>query len=197
MSLQEIGDAAGLSRGTPNYFFGSKQDLYVAVLERVFADPEEAAKHGRRGRRSGSDTEAGPANVRSRCGDCGRTSEPRRGGAALRGKVRQPDQRHPARGRARRRASPVDEFSIFHCGRARSQPLACRPARPQPARAALARSRLKHVGPGLRSAERTQSAAAGAQSPRVARARRFRRPRLASLRASADQREVDAARRKT
>jgi AcrR family transcriptional regulator len=42
VSLQEIGDAAALSRGTPNYFFGSKQDLYVAVLERVFADREEA-----------------------------------------------------------------------------------------------------------------------------------------------------------
>ena len=42
VSLQEIGDTAGLSRGTPNYFFGSKQDLYVAVLERAFADREEA-----------------------------------------------------------------------------------------------------------------------------------------------------------
>src|SRR5438445_889041 len=42
VSLQQIGDAAGLSRGTPNYFFGSKQDLYVTVLERVFADREEA-----------------------------------------------------------------------------------------------------------------------------------------------------------
>jgi AcrR family transcriptional regulator len=42
VSLQEIGDAAGLSRGAPNYFFGSKQDLYVAVLERVFADREDA-----------------------------------------------------------------------------------------------------------------------------------------------------------
>lgn len=42
VSLHEIGDAARLSRGTPNYFFGSKQDLYVAVLERVFADREEA-----------------------------------------------------------------------------------------------------------------------------------------------------------
>src|SRR5947209_4395868 len=45
VSLQEIGDAAGLSRGTPNYFFGSKQELYVAVLERVFADREEATRH--------------------------------------------------------------------------------------------------------------------------------------------------------
>ncbi len=44
VSLQEIGDAAGLSRGTPSYFFGTKQDLYVAVLERVFADREEATK---------------------------------------------------------------------------------------------------------------------------------------------------------
>ena len=44
VSLQEIGDAVGLSRGTPNYFFGSKQDLYVAVLERVFADREEATR---------------------------------------------------------------------------------------------------------------------------------------------------------
>ena len=42
VSLQDIGEAAGLSRGTPNYFFGSKQDLYVAVLEQVFADREEA-----------------------------------------------------------------------------------------------------------------------------------------------------------
>ena len=36
-SLQEIGRAAGLSRGTPAYFFGSKDGLYRAVLERVFA----------------------------------------------------------------------------------------------------------------------------------------------------------------
>lgn len=34
-SLQEIGDRAGVSRGTPNYFFGSKEQLYRAVLERV------------------------------------------------------------------------------------------------------------------------------------------------------------------
>lgn len=45
ISLQEIGNAAGLSRGTPNYFFGSKQDLYLAVLERVFADREEATTY--------------------------------------------------------------------------------------------------------------------------------------------------------
>lgn len=44
VSLQDIGAAAGLSRGTPNYLFGSKQDLYVAVLERVFADREKETR---------------------------------------------------------------------------------------------------------------------------------------------------------
>jgi AcrR family transcriptional regulator len=41
-SLAEIGTAAGVSRGTPSYFFGSKEQLYVAVLERVFAAREDA-----------------------------------------------------------------------------------------------------------------------------------------------------------
>jgi TetR/AcrR family transcriptional regulator len=41
-SLQDIGAAAGLSRGTPSYFFGSKEQLYVAVLERVFAARQDA-----------------------------------------------------------------------------------------------------------------------------------------------------------
>jgi TetR/AcrR family transcriptional regulator len=44
VSLQDIGDAAGLSRGTPGYHFGAKHDLYVTVLERVFADREDATK---------------------------------------------------------------------------------------------------------------------------------------------------------
>lgn len=34
-SLQAIAAAAGLSRGTPSYFFGSKEQLYRAVIERV------------------------------------------------------------------------------------------------------------------------------------------------------------------
>lgn len=34
-SLQEIGQLAGVSRGTPNYFFGSKEQLYNAVLDRL------------------------------------------------------------------------------------------------------------------------------------------------------------------
>ena len=41
-SLGDIGAAAGLSRGTPSYFYGSKEKLYRAVLERVFADRERA-----------------------------------------------------------------------------------------------------------------------------------------------------------
>lgn len=35
-SLQEICDLAGITRGLPNYFFGSKEGLYRAVLERTF-----------------------------------------------------------------------------------------------------------------------------------------------------------------
>jgi AcrR family transcriptional regulator len=37
-SLADIGEAAGVSRGTPSYFFGSKEELYRAVLERMNAD---------------------------------------------------------------------------------------------------------------------------------------------------------------
>ena len=36
-SLQEIGQAAGVSRSTPAYFFGNKNNLYEAVLARVVA----------------------------------------------------------------------------------------------------------------------------------------------------------------
>jgi TetR/AcrR family transcriptional regulator len=44
VSLQEIATAAGLSRGAPSYFFGSKDSLYEAVLERVFADRDAATR---------------------------------------------------------------------------------------------------------------------------------------------------------
>jgi AcrR family transcriptional regulator len=46
-SLSDVGHAAGVSRGTPGYFFGSKADLYRAVLERCFAQSTEAIRAGR------------------------------------------------------------------------------------------------------------------------------------------------------
>jgi AcrR family transcriptional regulator len=41
-SLQEIGEGAGVSRGLPNYFFGTKEALYNEVVARVFARAQEA-----------------------------------------------------------------------------------------------------------------------------------------------------------
>jgi AcrR family transcriptional regulator len=42
-SLSDIGGAAGLSRGAPSYFFGSKARLYSEVLAAVFGSRQEAA----------------------------------------------------------------------------------------------------------------------------------------------------------
>ncbi len=53
-SLAAVGVRAGVSRGTPGYFFGSKADLYRAVVERAFADALDAVRSGRtRALRSG------------------------------------------------------------------------------------------------------------------------------------------------
>jgi AcrR family transcriptional regulator len=41
-SLNEIGAAAGLSRGSPSYFFGSKERLYAEVMAAVFGARQEA-----------------------------------------------------------------------------------------------------------------------------------------------------------
>jgi TetR/AcrR family transcriptional regulator len=46
-SLNQVGASAGVSRGTPGYFFGSKADLYQAVLDRSFAEVREAVREGR------------------------------------------------------------------------------------------------------------------------------------------------------
>ena len=46
-SLTQVGAAAGVSRGTPGYFFGSKADLYQAVLDRCFAEVRDAVRAGR------------------------------------------------------------------------------------------------------------------------------------------------------
>lgn len=40
-SIQEISFRAGVSRGTPGYFFGSKEHLYQAVLERALQIPAD------------------------------------------------------------------------------------------------------------------------------------------------------------
>jgi AcrR family transcriptional regulator len=42
VSLAEIGAASGLSRATPSYFFGSKEQLYTAVLKRAFDQRQRA-----------------------------------------------------------------------------------------------------------------------------------------------------------
>jgi AcrR family transcriptional regulator len=58
-SLNGVGTAAGVSRGTPGYFFGSKADLYQAVLDRCFAEVREAVRTGReRALASGQSAEA-------------------------------------------------------------------------------------------------------------------------------------------
>jgi len=46
-SLSEVGAQAGVSRATPGYFFGSKADLYQAVLDRCFAEVRDAVRAGR------------------------------------------------------------------------------------------------------------------------------------------------------
>lgn len=43
-SMQEIATAAGVSRGMPTYAFGSKRQLYEAVLQRALAEPRALAR---------------------------------------------------------------------------------------------------------------------------------------------------------
>ena len=46
-SLSQVGKEAGVSRGTPGYFYGSKAELYRAVLERCFTEVRQAVQVGR------------------------------------------------------------------------------------------------------------------------------------------------------
>jgi AcrR family transcriptional regulator len=46
-SLQEVGAAAGVSRGAPGYFFRSKAALYDAVLDRALAEVRDTVRTGR------------------------------------------------------------------------------------------------------------------------------------------------------
>lgn len=63
-SLQDVGTEAGVSRGTPSYFFRSKDQLYQAVMTRCFAQVRSAVQTGReRARRSGEPPEVVLAGV--------------------------------------------------------------------------------------------------------------------------------------
>jgi TetR/AcrR family transcriptional regulator len=46
-SLNQVGAAAGVSRGTPGYFFRTKAELYQAVLDRSLAEVRDAVRVGR------------------------------------------------------------------------------------------------------------------------------------------------------
>lgn len=53
-SMADVGAHAGVSRGTPGYFFRAKAELYRAVIDRSFADALDAVRAGRlRAERSG------------------------------------------------------------------------------------------------------------------------------------------------
>ena len=45
-SLSQVGHAAGVSRATPGYFYGSKPELYRAVLDRCFGEVRQAIQTG-------------------------------------------------------------------------------------------------------------------------------------------------------
>ena len=59
-SLNEIGAAAGLSRGAPSYFFGSKGRLYAGVLTRVFGWRQAATERAFAAVREWCHGEGGP-----------------------------------------------------------------------------------------------------------------------------------------
>jgi TetR/AcrR family transcriptional regulator len=46
-SLTQVGAAAGVSRGTPGYFFRTKAEPYQAVLDRSLAEVRDAVREGR------------------------------------------------------------------------------------------------------------------------------------------------------
>jgi AcrR family transcriptional regulator len=48
VSMERIGRAANLSRGAPGYFFGSKDALYRAVMERLFETTEQLVERTHR-----------------------------------------------------------------------------------------------------------------------------------------------------
>lgn len=59
VSMSEIGHAAGLSRGAPGYFFGSKEQLYGAVLASVFEGRQASTERAFAGVREWCESDAG------------------------------------------------------------------------------------------------------------------------------------------
>jgi TetR/AcrR family transcriptional regulator len=64
-SLNDIGARAGLSRGAPSYFFGSKEQLYLAVLERAFEARQVATEAAFEPVRAWCDGDAGVRALRA------------------------------------------------------------------------------------------------------------------------------------
>jgi len=62
-SLQAIGERAGVSRGTPGYFFGSKEALYGAVLERIFAAELALVAGAQAAATTGNEPDTDPAGM--------------------------------------------------------------------------------------------------------------------------------------
>jgi len=63
-SMAQIGERAGVSRGTPGYFYGSKESLHSAVLVRCFREARDRVREGlERAAESGESREAVLAGV--------------------------------------------------------------------------------------------------------------------------------------
>lgn len=72
VSLGEIAGEAGMSRGAPSYFFGSKASLYEAVLERAFAAREDAVARACAPMRSWAERDGDARGLRSALGSMAR-----------------------------------------------------------------------------------------------------------------------------
>jgi TetR/AcrR family transcriptional regulator len=68
-SLVEIGAAAGLSRGAPSYFFGSKEQLHGDVLAAVFEQRQEATERAFEGVREWAAGEGDAEDLRRALSD--------------------------------------------------------------------------------------------------------------------------------
>ncbi len=65
VSMSQIGQAASLSRGAPGYFFGSKEQLYGAVLASVFEGRQASTERAFAGVREWCESDAGVEQLRA------------------------------------------------------------------------------------------------------------------------------------